>query len=50
MRCDNCGFDNIHGEKLCANCGAPLKNKKKKGLIIAVSIIGGCCIAVLPRC
>lgn len=46
MRCDNCGFDNIHGEKQCANCGAPLKNKKKKGLIIAVSIIGGCCIAV----
>ena len=47
MRCKNCGFENFKGDSRCRNCGMPLKNKKRTGLIIASSIIGACCIAVL---
>ena len=46
MRCKNCGYEIYRGEKRCVNCGMPIKNKKNKGLIIAVSIIGGCCVVV----
>ena len=52
MQCEKCGTQNKNGALYCENCGNALemkkqpKPKKKKGLIIALGIIGVCAIVL----